>query len=109
MVRVKVLSGTHRHVDGQYYTKGEELEVSQDVYDAFGFKFERLPDKEAEREPLTETVPDFTEEDESGWDDAYATGAAVELAEEHGLSPSEVQGTGLDGRVLLGDVRRALG
>lgn len=106
MVRVKVLSGTHRHVDGQRYTRGMELEVSEEVYDAFGFKFEKLPDKEAEREPLTES----TEQDpETEWEDAYATGAAIDLALEHGVSPSEVKGTGLEGRVLLSDVRRALG
>jgi hypothetical protein len=37
-----------------------------------------------------------------------ATGAAEELAAEAGLDLAEIEGTGVDGRVLKGDVRRAI-
>ena len=39
-------------------------------------------------------------------DEVNATDAAVELAAEHGVILADIEGTGEDGRVLVGDVRR---
>jgi len=113
MVRVRIVSGSHWQ-DGERYGAGDEFDVSDDVYESLKFRFERLPDK-AGREPLIETTEQ--EEDAAGealaldeaWACADATDAATELALEHGLWPSDVVGTGLSGRVLVGDVRESLG
>lgn len=40
--------------------------------------------------------------------DVDITDAARELAEEHGLDLSTVEGTGVDGRILKGDVQKAI-
>jgi len=112
MVRVRLTSGSHWE-DGQRYEAGAVLDVPDAVYEAFSFHFARLSD-EAGREPRIE---DTTEPDdaadvwvlESAWADADATDAAVELALANDLWPDDVMGTGLGGRVLVGDVRECLG
>lgn len=103
MVRVTVLSGSHWH-NGERYGPGDTLDVSESDYRAFRFKLKRLPD-EAGREPLDKNIDTF----EEVWAEVDATEAAVRDAVAAGLAPSDVEGTGTDGRVLVGDVRRAIG
>jgi pyruvate/2-oxoglutarate dehydrogenase complex dihydrolipoamide acyltransferase (E2) component len=38
----------------------------------------------------------------------HATEAAIRLADEHGLDLGEIEGTGADGRITVGDVREAV-
>jgi len=45
---------------------------------------------------------------ERPWYGVEATPAAVDLAEEAGLRPDEIEGTGEDGRITKGDVQRAI-
>jgi len=94
MVRVKLVGGRHSK-DGQTWTRGDVFEVTEKDYRALAFKFEKLPDRSAGREPPTEEA----------WEGVDATDAAVRDAVELGLTPSDVEGTGKDGRVLVGDVR----
>lgn len=125
MVRVRLVGGSHAK-DGRRWTRGDVLEVSQEDFESFKFKFERLPDEEAEPEPLIETEETASaadeveeiaaEEDgaeeaslEDAWYGAHATTAARRMALENDLRPEDVEGTGKDGRIIKGDVRRALG
>lgn len=126
MVRVRLIGGSHAK-DGRRWTRGDVLEVSQEDFESFKFKFERLPDAEAEPEPLTKTeetteaaaeqeVETATEEGdteeaslEDAWYDVDTTNAARRMALDNNLSPDDVEGTGKDGRVIKSDVRRALG
>lgn len=41
-------------------------------------------------------------------DEIDATDAARELADEHGIDLAEVEGTGADGRIVIGDIRALL-
>jgi len=106
MVRVRLTSGSHWQ-DGERYGAGDTLDVSDDVYKSLKFRFERLPDK-AGREPLIEEQEEGEALDEA-WACTDATDAAMELAIENGLWPGDVEGTGLGGRVLVGDVKEHLG
>lgn len=64
-------------------------------------------------EPETAPEPEAVEEPEEAAEPAAAvdvdiTDAARKLAEEHGLDLSTVEGTGVDGRILKGDVQKAI-
>lgn len=125
MVRVRLIGGSHAK-GGKRWTRGDVLEVSEQDFESFKFKFERLPDKEAEPEPLVETEettepaveveePEREEDEEDqpdledAWYGTYATRAAIRLALGNDLHPDDVEGTGMEGRVTKGDVERALG
>jgi len=97
MVRVRILSGSHWK-DGKEHVRGDVLQVTEKVYRAFSHLMERIPDN-AGREPLIEGYI------EDVWADADATNAAKREAIEARLMPDDVEGTGLDGRILVGDVR----
>ena len=64
--------------------------------------------EEAEAEEPEVEEPAAAEEAEEEVVEISATDAARELAEEHGLELSEVEGTGQDGRVLKSDVEAAV-
>jgi len=100
MVRVKILSGSHWK-DGKEHVRGDTLQVTEKVYQAFSHLMERIPDN-AGREPLIDHTEGYIED---VWADADATNAAKREAIEAGLTPDDVEGTGLDGRILVGDVR----
>ena len=105
MVRVRILSGSHWK-DGTKHVRGDTLDVTEKVYKTFSHLMERVPDK-AEPEPRIEKITDGVADWvlEEVWADADATNAAKREAIELGLVPDDVVGTGLDGRILVGDVR----
>lgn len=61
----------------------------------------------AEAEAATE-APVEEAEGQEGQDELDITPAALELADEHGLDLTEVEGTGKDGRILKSDVEGAI-
>jgi N utilization substance protein A len=63
---------------------------------------EVAPEAEAEPQPEVEAGPETEAEPEPA--EVDATSAAEELAAEHGIDLTAVEGTGQDGRVLKGDV-----
>jgi pyruvate/2-oxoglutarate dehydrogenase complex dihydrolipoamide acyltransferase (E2) component len=81
--------------------EGDEfvLIVDRGILGGPKFRFP-LSELRSAQEPESEPAPDQVEID--------ATGAAEELAAEAGLDLAEIEGTGVDGRVLKGDVQRAI-
>jgi large subunit ribosomal protein L21 len=63
---------------------------------------------EAEEEPAGDAAPEGEAGDAVIPDDVDITDAARELAEEHGVDVTAVEGTGKDGRVLKSDVQAAI-
>jgi len=104
MVRVKLIGGSHFR-NGQRWDADDVLEVTEQEYEDFEFKFQRLPD-EAGREPLDKEITDALAK---AWSRVYVTTPALQEALRNDLLPDEVEGTGKDGRVVTRDVRRALG
>lgn len=100
MVRVRLIGGSHAK-DGKSWNRNDEFRVSEQDYEALKFKFERLPDREAEPEPLDDDI-------ETAWANTYATDTAVKIALKYDLWPSDVEGTGVNGRVLTGDVKKLI-
>ena len=62
------------------------------------------PEPELEAAPPADTVSAGT----ASADTVDITAVAKELAEEHGIDPADITGTGKDGRILKGDVDRAI-
>lgn len=62
---------------------------------------EEAVEEEADEEPEADAEPDAEAE-------VDITNAARELAEEHDLDLSAIEGTGKDGRILKGDVQKAI-
>ena len=68
------------------------------------------PAAEAEEEEAVEAEAEAAaeEEEEEAPEEIDITGAAEELAEEHGLDLTAIEGTGKDGRILKSDVQEAV-
>lgn len=69
-------------------------------------------EEEAETDETEESESeeeDSEEEEDEEVDTSDVSPAAAQLAEEHGLDVDEIEGTGKDGRVLVSDVREAIG
>lgn len=61
-----------------------------------------------EKENNEVTVEDVVKEVEKAKEELDATDTAVELAEEHGVDLTKVEGTGADGRILKSDVEAVI-
>ena len=85
---------------GKARVSGREFHKSGEVLS------EQLINDEMQASPLLEIEPIEAEEELAEID---ATGAAQELAEEEGVDLADIEGSGLDGRILVSDVRDAIG
>jgi large subunit ribosomal protein L21 len=63
---------------------------------------------EAEEEVVEEAADEAVEEDQDEAPEIDITPAAAELAEEHDLDLTSIEGTGKDGRILKSDVQGAI-
>ncbi len=79
-------------------------EAEEEAVEAEAEVEEEAPAAEEEAAEPEEAEPEEEEEVE----ELRITGAAEELAEEHGIDPAAVEGTGEDGRVLKSDVEAAI-
>lgn len=78
-----------------------------------GIDLGAAPGKPKKRGAAPRAEPEAAAEPEAGAEpeataDVDITGAARELAEEYGLDPAAIEGTGKEGRVLKGDVEKAI-
>jgi translation initiation factor IF-2 len=79
-----------------------------DVEEAAGAEEEEEAPAAAEEEEAAEAGQEAAPAEEEEEEELRITGAAEELAEEHGIDPSDVEGTGADGRVLKSDVEAVI-
>jgi len=87
---------THRRIDtdGTEHSPGSTAEVSAreaETAESYGYGFRVSPESE-------------TVDDEKTPGEVDATAAAVDLADEHGLDLSQIDGSGKAGRILKADV-----
>lgn len=92
-VLVRVKSGSHHHTDGKRYRPRAEITVSEDVYKAFAFKFERLGDSSEPAPVQTRALPE------------NVTQEALDLIVAQDVDWAHIKGSGKGGKILLKDVR----
>lgn len=104
----------HRRIDddGTEHLPGSTAKVSEEEAanaESYGYGFrvpERRPTESAEAPGPTENAAEATGRVEPRAVDA--TDAAEELADEHGIDLSEIEGSGKGGRILKGDIEAEL-
>ena len=69
--------------------------------------FSRIPPQVPDQQPEAISIAPAQEENENYFKDIQTTGAAADLAAELGVDLSEVEGTGLHGKITKADVQKA--